>query len=669
MGFSFTRREAIQLISAAGFVSSAKATPLPVAAPKTATAAAAALKPVTLGLCGPTYYNGFSPFLNWWKTANIPTIARTSGDLAGAAVWDAGIYLSPITGEISTPAPADLVNIRRIFFAAPPSNIQVDAGCDYSGEKWIAEWDGSAVGYIDFLTPGGTQTPVGSNKITFQMGTRPGNTQLRLTLKDRNSPPRNIRIYQQRYSANVAAGETFNPDWLGNLKNFDTLRFMGWQSVNDSDVINFSQLADESYLAWCQPLKTSLGPKGSIHPSLLCKLANATGCKIHVCLPAKCTDAFVQEFASYLKANTKIEVTYEYSNECWNFGFQQASYCLDQGNTIWPSNAARYNMWYGYRASQIMSIIRGIYNDASRWQGCIGTQTVTTGPLSQTLTGINYFLRSSPSVRVSDLFKGVYCTGYFGDLQSSKFITSISTTNPAFVQCKAHGYKEGQRIKIFIQNGMKELDNTYATVTNVSVDSFELKGVNATGYSQYVAGNNYTVRSLIFEIMDRSSAKFASDPKTYSTKYTYFSQQLATSMLTGNCSEGFATTGNVAALTLTYWPALKAIASANGLELRQYEGGSHFVGDIYLNGYGGQPQFTEFLINSGHSVEIGTVYTAGYTAFLAVGGTRPAKFVEGGQTSQFGTWAGIRYWPTAANSSKIDSANPVWKATTQFIGL
>jgi len=663
---AFTRREIIQLITATGFMTSAKAAPVPLKAPSST--AAPTSQAVLLGLCGPTYYNGFSPFLNWWKTAAPPTIARTSGDLTGKAIWDAGSYLSPATGEIISPAPADLVNIRRIFFAPPSNSNQVAAGCDYSGEKWIAEWDGSAIGYIDFLTTGGTQTQVGSNKITFQMGTRPGTTQLKLTLKDRNNPPRNIRIYQQRYATNVIAGETFNPDWLGTIKSFDTLRLMDWQCTNDSDVTNFSQLADESYLAWCQPLKTSLGAKGGIHPWLLCKLANATGRKIHVCLPAKCTDAFVEEFATYIKANTKVEVTYEYSNECWNFGFQQTSYCLDQGSAIWPGNAARYNMWYGYRAAQIMKIIRGIYNDGSRWQGCISTQTVTTGPLSQTLIGINYFLRSSPSLRVSDLFKGVYVTGYFGDLQKSRPITTISKTNPAFVQCKAHGYKEGQRIKIFIQNGMKELDNVYAVVTNISADSFELKGIDATSYSLFVSGNNYTVPALVFEIMDRSNAKFASDPKTYPTKYTHFSQQIAASMLTGNCPEGLVTTGNVAALRATYWPGLKTLASANGLELRQYEGGSHFVGDIYLNGYGGQPQFTEFLINSGHSAEIGAVYAAAYAAFLTSGGTRPAKFVEGGLTSQFGTWAGIRYWPTAANSSKIDNANPVWKATTNFIG-
>lgn len=173
---------------------------------------------VTLGLAGPTYYNGFNPFLNWWKTANVMAISRTAGgELAGKAVWDAGVYLSPATGEIVNPAPPDLVSIFAVFFS-PPNDYQVSSGCDYSNEPWVVEWDGSATGRIDYLTAGGTQSAVGSNKIVFKMGVRPDNTQLTLILRNRNDPPRNVRIYQQRYATNVAAGEKFNPDWLAVIK-------------------------------------------------------------------------------------------------------------------------------------------------------------------------------------------------------------------------------------------------------------------------------------------------------------------------------------------------------------------------------------------------------------------------------------------------------------------
>jgi hypothetical protein len=678
---SLTRRQIIELISGSAVAltlptASSAAAPTPLAAPARKGASPSPPpndKSITLGLTNPTYYFGFNPFLNWWKTAQEPTITRSvGGSLSGKALWDAGVYLSRDTGEIVTPAPADLLTIKSVFFARPGDQ-QVNAGCDYSGEPWIVEWDGSASGRVDLLTSGATQTNVGSNKITFKMGTRPGNTQLTLTLTNRNDPPRNIRIYQQRYAANVAAGEKFNPDWLAVIKKFDVLRFMDWQYVNNSEMTEFAQLAGENYTRWCQPFKLNApnGPKASIHPTLICQIANLTGRKVHVCFPLKCTDAFVREFTQYMKDNTRVEVTYELSNECWHFGFLQASYCLEQGNAIWPNDGARFNKWYGYRAAQVMQIVRTIYNDSSRWRGCINTQTGSDGPLQQQLAGIKYCLsKTAPSLHVNDLFKGVYVTGYFGGAQESKSITGVTNTNPAVVFSKAHGYSNGQRVKLFV-NGMTQLNNTIATVSNASTDRYELQGVDSTEYAAFTAGNgnNFSVKSLIFEIMDKSNAKFVADPQTYPTKYTYFNQQLATSLLTGNCSEGFTTSISVAKLKSTYWPALKTLATANGLELRQYEGGSHFIGDNYLNAYGGQAQFTEYMLNSGHSPEMAAVYTAGYAAFIAVGGVHPSKYTEGGAISQFGTWAGIRFWPTVANGNKVDTDNPVWKATTDFNGI
>ena len=66
-------------------------------------------------------------------------------------------------------------------------------------------------------------------------------------------------------------------------------------------------------------------------------------------------------FATYMRDHTKVEVTYELSNECWNFGFIQAGDTFTLGNSIWPGDSARGFKYYGYRAAACMKIVRDIY--------------------------------------------------------------------------------------------------------------------------------------------------------------------------------------------------------------------------------------------------------------------------------------------------------------------
>lgn len=712
------------------------------------------VKRLSIGLYGPTYFGGFSPFLNWWKTGAPPTVTRTAGgNLTGKAIWDAGGYLDPATGEIVNPAPADLTGIIRIF-STPVVSLQYLPNCKFDGESWIAEWDGSAtVAAGGAIGTGATQTLVTANKLAFTFGTNPGNAQLTFTITNRNDPPRNIRVYQARFATNVANGEKFNPDWVAQIKRAGVLRFMGWMPTNNETITDFSQFADESYMSWCQSLNDGVsnpagasqhGPKGSLHPSLICQLANLTGLPVHICFPYLATDALVTAVVAYMKANTNVQVTYEYCNELWNPGFWQYYEMLSRGARIWgkqvtavtrgnptvmtvPGHAltngasaslyttdigytslnatnpvitvidvntvsipvdtsafstfgaadtwltqdgARNAKYAGYRAAMMMKIVRDTYADTTRWRGGLATQTVNPSWTSGLLTGVNYWLSNiltpANSLAVKDLFQSLFVTGYFGDVPTGVGITNITNANPGVVTAPSHGYSTGQQKRLFIAQGMTQLDNQNVTVTKIDNNTFSI-GVDTTGYTAWASnGANYAVDSKIFNMMDQSAANFASDPMTYPTKYTYFSQQLAQSLLTGTCSFGYNTGVSVAALKATYWPAQRAIALANGMDLRQYEGGSQYVGDGHIAVSGIGTQFNEYLIQTGHLSDMASVYAASYKAFTQVGGIFPSKFVEGGNTSQFGTWCGIRWWKNAGNSGVDDTGNPVWQAAMNF---
>ena len=614
---------------------------------------------LSLGLSGLAYWIGFCPLLNWQKMASPYDVTRSiGGKLSGKAAFDGG-YVDSASGEIANPVPSDAIAFTREFYASPGIG-NTAGGYDFSGEDWIIKWDGTGHCVIGGRCVASQliHNSSGSGKFRFRSA---GNAWVTFSITNTHDPPRNIRIYQARYASNVAAGEKFNPDWLALIRSFGILRFMDWMATNNSMITDFSQIADEQYFAWGQTLTSSsnFGPKGGVPLSLICDVANLTRCNVHFCIPHLATDECVHSIAEYFRdhLDVGIVITFEYSNECWNFGFLQARYCVDQAKTLWPgSDGAR---WYGFRSAQCMKILRDVFNNRKRWRGCLATQTVNAGVTRHALLGVDYFrgnsLSSKNSLSVADLFDEVGVTGYFGDIQGSRRLTGITNANPAVVTSRSHGYTNDQRLKLFIATGMTELNDTFVTVANATKDTFELLGVDSRAFKTFGTDNrSYAHPALLFELMDASEAKFIANFKNYPTKYTYFNQVVAASWLNGS-SGGFVTGHSIASLRDKIWPAQKAIADAAELDLRQYEGGLHFVGDIHLQGYGGNPQFSDYLVHIGHTKETADVYAAMYSAFFKIGGHYPSKFVEAGPSGPYGTWGGMRFIPG-------DEHNPVWAA-------
>jgi hypothetical protein len=622
-----------------------------------------------VGLSTPTYYNGFSPFLNWWKQGAPLQIHLAGGaTLSGVDVWNAKVYLDPATGELSRPVPRDLISLSRIFFAKT-NEFQRGLGCDYSGEEFAIEWEGSADVSVDLLTLGGIQKKVSPNKVTFKMGSDPGNTSITLLVTDSNSPPRNVRVYQNRYANEIKAGQIFNPDWLNVVRQFGCIRCMDWCAVNNSTIADFDKLADFNYCSWGQPFISSAaideyGTKGGVHPQILCELANRTGNNIHVCIPHLATDKFIEEFASYFRDHTHAEVTYELSNECWNGRFSQFGDFLARGQSLWPYDPLRGYKYYGYRAAECMNIIRGIYGNTTKWRGALATQTVNPSVTLAILNGVQFWRSKRPKRPVvSELFKSLCVTGYFGDVTTCSQPESISQSHPAIVKSPRHEYETGQLLKCFFSSGMIQLNQREVTVDKIDDDTYSID-VDTTGFNSFTGDTrNYVAPASIFKLMEDSKTRNAQDRTSFPAPHTYFSQQVSLSMINGTSPSGFTTDVSVAALRTKFWPAQLSLAHANGLILQQYEGGSHLVGDAYLTGYGGNEQYTEFLLQHGHSREIAAVYSAMYDSFREIGGQYPCKHVADGTVSQYGTWAAIRYWPTLANRGSKDTDNPVWQAT------
>jgi hypothetical protein len=68
-------------------------------------------------------------------------------------------------------------------------------------------------------------------------------------------------------------------------------------------------------------------------------------------------------------------------------------------------------------------------------------------------------------------------------------ITSITKANPAVVTRAAHGFTNGQVVKLSGMTGMSELDNKVVEVANVTTGTYELKGEDSTLYGTFASGN------------------------------------------------------------------------------------------------------------------------------------------------------------------------------------
>lgn len=77
-------------------------------------------------------------------------------------------------------------------------------------------------------------------------------------------------------------------------------------------------------------------------------------------------------------------------------------------------------------------------------------------------------------------------------ITSTKAITGITQAATAVVSCVGHGKANGTQFLITNVVGMTQVNATIATVANATADTFELAGVNSTGFTAYTSGGTMT---------------------------------------------------------------------------------------------------------------------------------------------------------------------------------
>lgn len=81
-----------------------------------------------------------------------------------------------------------------------------------------------------------------------------------------------------------------------------------------------------------------------------------------------------------------------------------------------------------------------------------------------------------------------FYTGRDRQLGANKTITGATQANPVEITSVAHGLSNNDVVYISGVGGMTEINDQFFTITNVATDTFELSGVDGTGFTAYTTG-------------------------------------------------------------------------------------------------------------------------------------------------------------------------------------
>ena len=78
--------------------------------------------------------------------------------------------------------------------------------------------------------------------------------------------------------------------------------------------------------------------------------------------------------------------------------------------------------------------------------------------------------------------------GVYAQRPSFKAITGATQANPVVITATSHNFSNGDTVYISDAGGMTEINNISFTIANVTTNTYELSGIDGTGYTSYTSG-------------------------------------------------------------------------------------------------------------------------------------------------------------------------------------
>lgn len=519
-------------------------------------------QPVAINLAGIADWSTQAPFLDHFKTARpwIGHMPRRWGGADHGDLLQAG-YLDP--DGWPTAIPPELGSIGTVILTDLPEEAISLTG------RYVLRFEGQGIVEVSGRAK---NVRYGKGEVRFDYTPGPGPVEIRIQRTGRDGDyVRNITVVNEKHLEAYARGALFNPLWLDRLDGFAALRFMDWMATNDSLQTGWEDRPLPQDYTWAL--------KG-VPAEVMLALANTLGADPWFTMPHMADDTFVRKFAQLVEQelDEDLRVYAEYSNEVWNWQFQQAAWADAQAQARWGGEGL-WMQFYGGRAAEAAQIWTDVFGeDSGRLVRVISSQTGWLGLEEQVLTAPLWKAERADRLAPAAYFDAYAVTGYFGGIL-----------------------------------GLKE---------------------RAGQVRAWIAGSREQARAVAADrgLSGAAAAEFATLHQ-YDTASAQAGAELRDGLISGDSAD------TLADLLGRVLPYHAGVAQKHGLELIMYEGGSHVVGigpmveDEALTGF-----FTHF----NYTPEMGALYRELLAGWRALGGSLFTAYADVGMPGKWGSWGALR---------------------------
>jgi hypothetical protein len=289
--------------------------------------------PIGMNLAGIADWEPGFPFLNlmWgsriWFTRGLSGEGPWNSDMTGLLDLDENGY--PLEIPFTPPG---ATGAHYVFTLLPSVLTAGTYVILYDGEGEFAVGGGSRI----------VQAQPGRVVITMEHAGEGGVEELAIRRSVRGNHVRNVRVLAIEHERVDLESSPFRPEVLDFCKPWHCLRFVSWLETNDSSERRWANRKQRSFYTQVGAGGDVLGIQGPADPAwrrkwgsgvaieLCIQLANLTHTDAWFCVPHLADDEYIWEMARLVRAklDPTLKVYVEFSNELWNWQFQQAHWML-----------------------------------------------------------------------------------------------------------------------------------------------------------------------------------------------------------------------------------------------------------------------------------------------------------------------------------------------------